>query len=66
MGILPISAVERLIRSVGAPRVSREAATELAKILEQKGAMISAKAVKLSHHAGRKTVTADDIKLSNE
>jgi len=66
MGILPISAVERLIRSVGAPRVSREAAAELAKILEQRGAMISAKAVKLSHHAGRKTVTADDINLSNE
>ncbi|MEM2974279.1 MAG: NFYB/HAP3 family transcription factor subunit [Candidatus Micrarchaeia archaeon] len=66
MGILPISAVERLIRSIGAPRVSREAAIELAKILEQKGAAISAKAVKLANHAGRKTVTADDIRLSNE
>ena len=66
MGILPISAVERLIRSVGAPRVSREAAVALAAILEQRGAVISAKAIKLSKHAGRKTVTAEDIKLSNE
>jgi len=66
MGILPISAVERLIRSVGAPRVSKEAAVALASILEQKGAAISARAVKLSRHAGRKTVTADDVRLSNE
>ena len=66
MSTLPVSAVERLIRSVGAPRVSKEAAVALASILEQKGAVISAKAIKLSRHAGRKTVTADDIKLSNE
>jgi len=66
MGILPISAVERLIRSVGAPRVSKEAAVALASILEQRGAAIAAKAVKLSRHAGRKTVTAEDIRLSNE
>ena len=66
MGILPISAVERLIRSVGAPRVSRDAAVALASILEQRGAAIAAKAVKLSRHAGRKTVTAEDVRLSNE
>ena len=65
MRILPVSAVERLIRSIGAQRVSRDAAEELASILEEKGANIATKAVKLAHHAGRKTVTADDIKLAD-
>lgn len=64
--ILPISAVERLIRSVGAERVSREAAKALAEILEQKGEAIATKAIKLSQHAGRKTITAEDIKLAGE
>lgn len=65
MGILSIAAVERMIRSVGAGRVSRDAAEALAAILEQKGTHIATKAVKLARHAGRKTVTADDIKLAD-
>lgn len=64
MAILPIAAVERLIRSVGAPRVSRGAAEALAAILEAKGAAIASKAIKLSRHAGRKTVTNEDIRLA--
>ena len=64
MSTLPIAAVERLIRSVGAGRVSRDAAEALASILEQKGTKIAVKAIKLARHAGRKTVTSDDIKLA--
>ena len=64
MSTLPIAAVERLIRSVGAGRVSRDAAEALASILEQKGTQIAVKAIKLARHAGRKTVTSDDIKLA--
>ncbi len=65
MATLPIAAVERLIRSVGAGRVSKDAAEALAAILEQKGGQIATKAVKLARHAGRKTVTGDDIKLAD-
>ena len=65
MGTLPIAAVERLIRSVGAGRVGRDAAEALAAILEQKGAQLATKAVKLARHAGRKTVTGDDIRLAD-
>jgi len=65
MATLPIAAVERLIRSVGAGRVSKDAAEALASILEQRGASIATKAVKLARHAGRKTVTGDDIKLAD-
>lgn len=65
MGTLSVAAVERLIRSVGAGRVSRDAAEALAAILEQKGTTIATKAVKLARHAGRKTVTGEDIKLAD-
>ena len=64
MAILPVSAVERLIRSVGAERVSKEAAVALAAILEKKGSELATRSIRLAKHAGRKTVTADDIRLS--
>lgn len=64
MGILSVASVERLIRSAGGSRVSKEAAEALAVILEQKGVQIASKAAKLARHAGRKTITADDIRLA--
>ncbi|RLG19849.1 histone [Candidatus Micrarchaeota archaeon] len=61
---IPKSSVERLIRAAGAKRVSGEAAISLARILEDMASDISLKAVRLAKHAGRKTVTAEDIRLS--
>lgn len=61
---LSVAAVERLIRAAGGERVSRSAAEELAKILEEKGMEIAARAVQLARHAGRKTITGDDIRLA--
>ena len=61
---LPRAAVERLIRNAGAPRVSATACDALIEVLEEVAVDVSAQAVQLAKHAGRKTVTADDIKLA--
>ncbi|HIH19120.1 TPA: histone family protein [Candidatus Micrarchaeota archaeon] len=62
--ILPKAPVEKLIREAGADRVSDSAAAELAEVLEKIGLEISHRAIKYAKHAGRKTVTAADIKLA--
>lgn len=66
MSIIPYAPVERLIRSAGAHRVSETAGSALAEILEQYGLEISREAIKLTEHAKRKTVKAEDIKLALE
>ena len=66
MAILPIASVTKIIRSVGAERVGDDASKALAGVLEEYGQKISAEAVKLARHAGRKTVKDVDIRLALE
>ncbi|MGC8924083.1 MAG: histone family protein [Candidatus Micrarchaeia archaeon] len=64
MSELPGAPIERLIKRAGAERVSDGAVVALADVLEEIGIQISSRAIKLARHAGRKTVTEEDIKLA--
>jgi DNA-binding protein len=66
MTSLPLATVERIMRTAGADRISNdavEAASEKAETLIKK---LTTEAVVLSKHAGRKTVTAEDIELASK
>ncbi len=58
------NAMDKIMRSAGALRVSDEAKAALALVIEQKAQEISSAAKKLAEHAGRKTITEKDIYLA--
>lgn len=62
--ILPLAAMEAIMKKAGAERVSDRAKAALKDVLEQKAEEIAANAVKLASHAGRTTIKAEDIKLA--
>jgi DNA-binding protein len=64
MGELPLAAVDRIIRKASGIRVSESAAKELAIFLEDEGIKVSQQASIFAKHAGRKTITDADIRLS--
>ncbi len=65
MAELPVAPVDRIIRKAGAERVSEDAAEALADLLEDVGTEVSTQAMRLARHAGRKTVTAEDVRLAS-
>jgi histone H3/H4 len=60
--VLSSPPVERLIRRGGAERVSKAAAKELAKFLEDYAVDISKKALQFAYNENRKTVREEDIR----
>ncbi len=63
MGTLTIAPFADILRKAGAKRVSHEAARELAEIVEEIALEIARDAVRVAHHAGRKTIKARDIEF---
>lgn len=62
--LLPLAAMEKILKQSGAERVSDKAKTALKNVVEDIAEGIAAQAVRFAVHAGRKTVKAGDIKLA--
>ena len=62
--LLPLAAMEKILKIGGAERVSDKAKVALKNTLEDIAEEIAIQAVKLAQHAGRKTVKDRDIKLA--
>lgn len=63
-GTFASARVEKLIRSAGAFRVSKDAVNRLNEILSNYGTGLAKYAVEIARHNGRKTVKENDIKLA--
>ena len=62
--LIPLAAMEKILKKTGADRVSEKAKYVLKDLLEEKADEIAIIAIKFAKHAGRKTVKASDIKLA--
>ena len=62
--LIPLAAMEKILKNSGADRVSDKAKDALKNIIEEVANKISVNAIKLANHAGRKTIKARDIKLA--
>ena len=60
--ILPLAAMERLLKRAGAARVSVSAKEEFRDVLEEIAEEIGQKASRLAKHSKRKTIKKIDIK----
>jgi len=63
--LIPLAAMEKILKESGADRVSDKAKTALKVVVEDLAEAIAIDAVKLASHAGRQTVKAGDIKLAS-
>ena len=62
--LLPLAAMEKILKQCGAYRVSDKAKVALKNTMEDLADEIATKAVNLAKHAGRVTVKASDIKFA--
>ena len=62
--LIPLAAIEKLLKEAGAERVSEGAKQETKEALEKHARVIGKLAAKFAQHAGRKTVQAEDIKMA--
>ena len=63
---ISLSAMEKILKRVGAERVSEEAKLALRDVIEENAEQIGSRSIKNALHAGRKTIRASDIKLASK
>lgn len=61
--MLPLLPFERIAKKTGVKRLSREALEELRDAMDEYATQLAEKAVKISRHANRRTVKAEDVKF---
>jgi histone H3/H4 len=61
--MLPLLPFERICKAAGIERVSEEALKEMREIVEERANTVAEEADRLARHAGRKTVTKEDIEF---
>lgn len=64
MGDLPKMPFERILKKAGAKRVSQESLEEFAIVMEERLLKIAEESLALAKHAGRKTITDDDVRIA--
>ena len=64
--LIPLAAMEKILKNNGAERVSDKAKIALKNVVENIAEEIATNAVKLAAHAGRKTIKAGDVKLASK
>jgi len=62
--LIPLAAMEKILKNSGADRVSDKAKIALKNVIEEIAEDIASQAIRFASHAGRKTVKAGDIKLA--
>lgn len=60
---IPLAPIDRIFHKAGAERVGEDAVQLLRDILEVIAYDIASRSIELAKHAGRKTVTAEDVKM---
>ncbi|RLE75910.1 MAG: histone [Thermoprotei archaeon] len=61
---IPLAPIDRILHKVGAERVSDEAIRALRDLLERLAEDIAREALEAAKHAGRKTVTKEDVEFA--
>ena len=61
--MLPVSPFERIAKKAGVKRISKDALEELRDQIEELGMEMAEQAVKISRHAGRRTVKREDVQF---
>ena len=62
---LPRLPFERILKKAGAKRVSQDAMEEMAAVMEERMYKLVKEASLLARHAGRKTITDEDVRMAN-
>ncbi len=62
--LIPLAAMEQIMKQAGAERVSDKAKAAMKELLEEYAKTLAQDSVKFALHAGRKTIKAGDIKLA--